>query len=122
MTENFKEYDWSPYSEFIANNLIAYSIINKELIETFPLIIAEQSKTNRVALLILPTHDGMTLSGDLIKSTEFARNTFLRLVTEAKKKLVAKAMDVPLLVCQVRLVYTPKTGKKQLTLNKQWLF
>ncbi len=118
--ENNEEF-WKPYDDYVSNTLLSYKTIWRDLVEGFPLMIAEQSKTNRVALLILPTHDGMTLSGDLIKSTEFARNTFLRLVTEAKKSLASKAMDIPLLVCQVRLVYTPKTEKKQLALNKQWL-
>ena len=117
-----KEEFWQPYREFVANNTIAYNIISEELIESYPLVIAEHSETNRIAFLILPTYDGKTMTGDLTKTTDLVSNSLLRLLTEAKKVLASKGLDVPLLIQQVRLVYTPKTGKKQLTLNKQWLF
>ena len=111
-----------PYRDFVANNTIAYQIVSEELIESWPLIIAEQSKTNRIAMLILPTYDGKVMTGDLTRTTDLVSNSLLRLITEAKKKLSNKGISIPLMIMQVRLVYTPKTGKKQLTLNKQWLF
>lgn len=121
MTQNYEE-RIQPYREFIYNNTISYEIVDEDMIETYPLISIKQSKTNKLAMLILPTHDGKILTGDLTESIDASRNTVLRVITEAKKRLVEKGIDVPLMVCQVRLVFTPKTGKKQLALNRYWLF
>ncbi len=117
------EFDWRPYEEFVKKSVISYSIIERTIIEGYPLIIVEQSKTNRIAFLVIPTKEDRVLTGDLTKTNDLARNSILRLVTEAKKALSDMNMDVVLMIAQCRLVFAPKNNEsKQLALNKWWIF
>ena len=112
------------YENFIASSTIGYKVVDVKMVDTYPLLISEQENEgccNRIAIIVIPTYKDKLLTADLNTTEDFNTNDAYRLISLAKHTMRTNNLNMPLMIAQCRLVYTPKSHVKQLCLNKWWL-
>lgn len=108
---------WDTIENYIKHYSLEYDIIDKFVINGYPILIGQQSKTCKLAFLITPSHAGNLLLGDLKTVNNLSEHELFNLMVESKKMIGLKGYDIPLLVCTCRLAST-KGSEPVLSLNR----
>lgn len=108
---------WDAIEKYIKQYSLKYEIVDKFVLNGYPVLIGQQSKNCKLAFLITPSHAGHLLAGDLTTITDLSEHELFNLMVESKKTIGLKGYDVPLLVCTCRLAST-KGSEPVLSLNR----